>query len=199
MKNITTFIFDCFGVVCDPVLNSWYKDHSAEHGFVDENLLETFKKFDLGIMSEDDMAEYFSKYPGITSTKDQIKAEIDTYTHLDDSLAQIIQKLRVKGFKTVLLSNANHSYFERKIYTQYPEFKSLFDEIIISSLINMVKPDPNIFIHTLERIGATPEESVFIDDNKINVEAAEKLHINGFVYTDSISFARYLQEKGIII
>ena len=36
--KINTFIFDCFGVICDPVLNAWYKENMLKRGFVDENL-----------------------------------------------------------------------------------------------------------------------------------------------------------------
>lgn len=30
--QITTFIFDCFGVICDPVLNGWYKENRLKNG-----------------------------------------------------------------------------------------------------------------------------------------------------------------------
>ena len=194
---ITTFIFDCFGVICDPVLNGWYRDNRLKKGLIDENLKNVFEKFDLGEFSEDDIIDYFSKYEGVDSTKEELRKEIDSYVKLDNKLSNIILKLKNKGFKTVLLSNANASFFERKIYPTYPEFKSLFDEIIISSNIKMVKPDPDIFLHTLKKINAKPEESLFIDDSKNNVEAAINLGINGFIYTDSGSFLDYIQKLGI--
>ena len=56
----------------------------------------------------------------------------------------------------------------------------------------MVKPDPEIYLHALDLAKSKPEESLFIDDSKPNVDAAIKLGINGFVYTDYISFADHL-------
>ncbi|QQR79214.1 MAG: HAD family phosphatase [Candidatus Moraniibacteriota bacterium] len=195
--RITTFIFDCFGVVCSPVLNTWYREHSTKYDFIDENLQETFKQFDLGFLSEDDMLDYFLQYPNIISDKAQLRREIDSYLTIDKDLVEIIKKLKRDGSKTILLSNANNAFFERKVYTQYPEFKSLFTEVIISSAVGMVKPDSEIYLHALDLAKSKPEESLFIDDSEPNVDAAIALGIKGFVYSDCASFADYL--SGITI
>lgn len=195
--KINTLIFDCFGVICDPVLNGWYKENRLKHGLIDENLQSIFKKFDLGKFSEDDIVEYFLKYDGINSTKEKLREEIDSYLKLDNKLADIILKLKTKGFKTVLLSNANASFFERKVYTDYPEFKNLFNEIIISSEVGITKPDKEIYLYALQKIDSKPEESLFIDDSKTNVEGALRVGMQGFLYTDSGSFAEYIKNLGI--
>lgn len=193
-KIINTFIFDCFGVICEPVLNGWYKENRLKHGFIDENLHEVLKQFDLGMLSEDDIVEYFLKYEGVNSTKETLRKEIDAFLKLDQGLANTIKKLKSAGYKIALLSNANHSFFERKIYIDYPEFQSLFDEIVISSAVGMVKPNADIYLHTLEKIKSKAEESIFIDDSKQNVDAAVALGMSGYVYTDCASFADYIDQ-----
>lgn len=192
-SNITTFIFDCFGVVCTPVLNGWYKFNSVKHGFVDENLKELFRQFDLGILSEDDIVSRFLNYKGISSTREHLRDEIDGYLKLDQNLVQVIKILKLKNFKTALLSNGNTSFFERKIYTSYPEFKTIFDEIVISSEVKMVKPDPAIYALTLQKLGSKAEETIFIDDVQENLDTAVRLGMKGFLYTDFKSFAKYLR------
>lgn len=196
-KQITTLIFDCFGVICTPVLNNWYKENSIKLDLVDENLLDTFRHFDLGHMTEDDMLEYFLKYKGVNLNKVQLREEIDSYLDIDNNLVELMRQLKQSGYKIVLLTNANHAFFERKIYTQYPEFKNLFTELVISSEVGMVKPDPEIYRYTLDLVQSRPEESLFIDDNTINVDAAKALGINGFVYTDCASIASYLSSTKI--
>lgn len=191
--KINTFIFDCFGVVCSPVLNGWYKENILKKGQVDDNFKNLCKNFDLGLISEDDILEYFLKYQGITSSKNQLREDVDGYLSLDYSLVGIIKELKNKGMKIVLLSNANNAFFERMVYVKYPEFKTLFDEIVISSNIRMVKPNSDIYLYTLEKINSKPEESVFIDDSMENVEAAKNLGINGFLYTESTSFDNYVK------
>lgn len=195
--KIKTIIFDCFGVVCGPPLSGWYKDNMLKRGLVDENLPNLFRQFDKGILTEEDIFDYFSKYDGITSTPEEIRKETDIYLSIDNALVGVVKKLRQKGFKTILLSNSNHNFFERKIYPTYPEFKNLFDEIIISSLVQMVKPDPDIYLHTLKKISSHPEEAVFVDDSKVNVDTAIQLGMHGFVYTESTSFVNYLESLGI--
>jgi len=196
-QKINTFIFDCFGVILDPLVNNWYKENRLKYGLIDDNFQSFLKEVDLGNASEDDIVDYFMKYDGVNSTKEEIRKDIDSYLKLDNNLAGIIKKLKEKGFKIVLLSNANASVFERKIYTTYPEFKSLFDNIIISSNIKMIKPDPEIYLHALDKIGSKPEESLFIDDSQTNVDGAIKVGIQGFLYTDSSSFTKYIKNLGI--
>jgi putative hydrolase of the HAD superfamily len=195
--KINTIIFDCFGVICDPVINGWYKEHRLKKGFVDDNFKKMLIQSDLGKLSENDIFEYIMKYEDINFSKEELRNEIDSYLTLDTKLADIIKKLKSKGYKTVLLSNSNSTFFERKVYSTYPEFKNLFDEIIISASIGMVKPNKEIYMHTLDKINSKPEESLFIDDSKENVDGAIDVGINGYLYTDSDSFVEYIENIGI--
>ena len=195
--KITTFIFDCFGVVCSDVLWNWYGENIEKKGFVDENLKNIFKEFDLGRLSEDDILKYFLKYEGINSSKEKLQEEIDSYLKIDRKLIDVIKEIKSRGFKTVLLSNANAAFFKRKVFVVYPEFKNLFDEIIISSEIGMVKPDKEIFLYALNKINSKPEETLFIDDSKKNIDSASMLGINGLLYTDSNSFSNCIKNFGI--
>ncbi len=195
---ITTLIFDCFGVVCLPVLNGWYKQHSERTGFVDESLHALYRKFDLGIISEDDVLKYFSEFEGASRDLQKLREEIDSFLGLDAGVVETIKELRKKGYKTALLSNGNSGFFERKIYTTYPEFKGLFDTIIISSNVQMIKPGPEVYLHTLEEVGSMPEETIFIDDSQPNVDAAISLGMQGHFYTDNLSLRAYFGEKGLL-
>ncbi len=185
-------------MICAPVLGGWYKDASLKYGFVDDNLQSVFRQLDLGKISEDDILDYFLTYKGVQLTRAQLRREVDAYLKLDESLVDVIKGLRQKGFKTALLSNATNLFFERKLYPTYPEFKSLFDEIIISSSVGMVKPNTDIYLYALKKIKSKPEESLFIDDGKLNVDVAIGLGMNGFVYENASGFQDYLKEHGII-
>lgn len=192
-KKPKTLIFDCFGVVCDPFLSKWLENS----GIIDENIKNIFRQSDLGIMSYKDVYEYFSKYKGIKATKEEIEEAVYRYLNLNKDLIGVIKKLKDKGFKIALLTNSNRSIFDEKIFKLFPDFKNLFDEIVISSEVGMVKPDPGIFLHTLDKLGSKPDETVFIDDSKGNVDAAIKLGMDGFVYKDVPSFLKYIKTLGI--
>ncbi len=196
-QKINTFIFDCFGVILNPFIMGWFKDKRLKQGFTDENLESTLKEFDMGRMSEDDLLNYFLKYDGIDLSREQLRTEIDSHLDIDTGTVSIIQDLKQKGFKVALLSNANHAFFERKVFPTYSDFKNLFDEVVISSMVGMVKPNADIYLHTLQKLGAKPEEAIFIDDSEVNVKAANDLGIHGYLFTDSDSFSRYLKELSI--
>jgi epoxide hydrolase-like predicted phosphatase len=51
----------------------------------------------------------------------------------------------------------------------------LFEVVVDSCEVGMRKPDSRIYTLTCERIGVTPEASVFIDDNAENIAAARAL------------------------
>jgi len=196
-NKINTFIFDCFGVLCHPPFSGWYKDNMTAKGFADENFNNLLNDYDLGNITEDEIYMSLSKYQGISSNEKEVRNQVDSYLKFDEKLADIILKLKKLGFKTALLSNGNNSFFERKIYTTYPKFKELFDDIIISSNVKIMKPDPSIYIHTLNKINSKPEESLFIDDRKINIDGARDVGIHGYLYIDSNLFAEYIKSFGI--
>ncbi len=197
-KGITTFIFDCFKVFLSPPLSEWYEKNISNTGYSDPDFLNIVRDFDLGILSEDEFLDYLLSHPWIKFSKKEILDQIEGFCRLDNQLLEVAQKLKSKGYKIALLSNANNSIFERKIYKDYPEFKELFDKIVISSEVRMVKPDPEIYLYTLDFIDSKAEESIFIDDNEVNVKAAENLGIEGYVYTDVLSFSEYLKGRNLL-
>ena len=51
----------------------------------------------------------------------------------------------------------------------------LFDDIVVSGEVKLVKPDPRIYWVVLERTARTADECLFIDDSEANVAAARQL------------------------
>ena len=91
------------------------------------------------------------------------------------------QKLKVRGLLTGILSNMGGTVLE----SIEREFKWIagFDVLVWSFQISMVKPDPAIYLHTLEQLGTKPEETLFLDDRPVNVEAAQALGIKAIEFT----------------
>ena len=74
------------------------------------------------------------------------------------------------------------------------ELIPLFDEIIISSEVKLVKPGSEIYQLALDRMQAKPEESVMIDDNIVNVNGAKQIGIAGILYTNVNSLIEELKQ-----
>ncbi len=88
---------------------------------------------------------------------------------LDVELVDTIRSLRGR-YKTGLLSNAFSDL--RQVVTSRLNFSDAFDEMVISAEIHLMKPDPRIYQHALQRLGVAAQEAVFIDDMLRNVEGA---------------------------
>jgi epoxide hydrolase-like predicted phosphatase len=84
---------------------------------------------------------------------------------------ELVRALRRRGFDIYCLSNMPGPIYEhlRRRHT----FWDLFRGIVVSGEIQLMKPEPEIYLHLLERFGLQPAESVFIDDLQVNVDAAK--------------------------
>jgi putative hydrolase of the HAD superfamily len=83
---------------------------------------------------------------------------------------------------TALLTNFPahvHDFLEKYWHTD-----GVFKHIIASCDVKLVKPDEAIYRLALERVGCEAEESIFIDDRQVNVDAAKKLGMNAILYQD---------------
>jgi HAD superfamily hydrolase (TIGR01509 family) len=97
--------------------------------------------------------------------------------HVVPETAQLIQELKEQGYKLYVLSNFC-SYSFNIIRERHPELFALFDGIVISGEIGLIKPDPNIYAHILSTHNIDPHTACFIDDQKVNIEAAQQCGIH---------------------
>lgn len=100
---------------------------------------------------------------------------------IDEQLVALIKKLK-KEYKIVLLSNSNKGYVRKILNEQGLE--ELFDSMVVSGEVGYIKPDIKIFELTLEKLDVKAEETIFIDDNAYNTDAAETIGIKGILYKD---------------
>ena len=67
-----------------------------------------------------------------------------------------------------------------------------FDCIVNSAAIGSAKPDAMIFERSLSLVGTAAQHAVFVDDQKINVQAAVALGINAHLFTAPKAFREHL-------
>jgi epoxide hydrolase-like predicted phosphatase len=96
-------------------------------------------------------------------------------------LLDFIRGLRGR-YKVGLLSNAWDDL--RQTLHERWDIDGLFDELIISAEVKMVKPDPRIFHLAVDRLKVQPAEAVFIDDILKNVQAAREVGLLAIQYSD---------------
>lgn len=91
---------------------------------------------------------------------------------LDEDLLAFVSTLRGR-YRTVLLSNAWMD-MRKNVARRFGSLDA-FEMQIFSAEVGLRKPDPRIFQHVLDLLGADPEEIVFVDDFSENILAARKL------------------------
>ena len=72
-----------------------------------------------------------------------------------------------------------------------------FDVIVVSGVEGVIKPDPQIYLRTLERLGVAPQEAAFIDDMRVNVDAAQSLGMHAFRFRGPRPLSVWLEGLGI--
>src|SRR5258708_4396897 len=90
-------------------------------------------------------------------------------------------RLKEHGIRTAILSNMGDSVLD-SVQREFPWIGN-FDVLVWSYQLHMAKPEPAIYRHVLNELGTQPEETLFIDDKCINVEAAQALGMKALEFT----------------
>jgi epoxide hydrolase-like predicted phosphatase len=105
--------------------------------------------------------------------EEEIEPVRDTFFAGDVLDAGLLRYLRgLKGLhQLAIITNALDD--AREVLTRKFGLGDLFDSIVVSAEEQVMKPDERIYRIALERIGADPGETVFVDDFPQNVRAAQ--------------------------
>lgn len=188
MKQINTIIFDLGGVLID--WNPKYVFNDAFNG--DKQKMQWF--FD-NICTMHWNENQDAGYPLAKATQDLVEKfpEYENYIRLYygawekmlggaiEGTVSILEKLiTLKQYKIVALTNWSSETFP--IAQKRFDFLNWFEGIVVSGEEKTRKPFKDIYNITLKRFSIIPEQAIFIDDNLRNIEAANKLNINGILF-----------------
>ena len=96
---------------------------------------------------------------------------------------ELLYKLRDHyEYKLYVLSNFHKDSYEYVF--KHNDFFKLFEGCLISCYFKLLKPEEKIYDTLLYEFGLIPEETLFIDDVKENIEAAENKGIRGLHLPD---------------
>lgn len=93
---------------------------------------------------------------------------------------KIVQKLK-GSYRLFLLSNFDKETFAQ-LYHRYRPIFDLFDGMVISGTVGLLKPYKEIYEHLLETYQIDPESAIFIDDQSENLREPQKMGIKTILY-----------------
>jgi putative hydrolase of the HAD superfamily len=91
------------------------------------------------------------------------------------------EQLKERGLRTAILSNMGDSVLAN-IEREFAWIQD-FDVLVWSYQLHMAKPDPEIYRHVLKELGTLPEETLFLDDKLVNIQAARALGIRAIHFS----------------
>lgn len=183
--SIRAVIFDLADVVLHPLRGTFTELMAERLGVSEAEISRLFGTrendlWDMGEISDEAFFNFVLMHLNLPKEMKQVleRFVVDDF-YIDQEILAYIRELR-KSYTTALLTNfpAHVHQFMQSAW----RVDGAFDHIIASCDVKLIKPDPKIYRLTLERLGCKAEESIFIDDRPVNVEAAENLGIHGVVY-----------------
>ena len=148
---------------------------------------------DRGTLSYEDAKKIFKeRVPGADKQIDRL-FDVDLFEILQpiEENVKLLSKLK-KKYNLYILSNFHQPAFEH-IFKKYDFFR-LFDGHTVSCYYYLLKPEKEIYDTLIDKFNLIPEETVFIDDTKVNIDACEKEGIRGIHLPDYTELKQKLEE-----
>ena len=189
-SKIKNLIFDLGNVIVELDVNRSVKCFGSEIYAVFSDKMKTefvelAHKFERGEVSSDYFRKMVSQMYEIEISDEKFDecwcAMIKT---IPDNRKKMLRELK-KKYKVIALSNINEIHYDFLLKSNFWE-AYLFEKVYFSHLLGMRKPEIEIYEYVLTENDMKPEETLFFDDLKENVEAAKKLGINSILVDTEI-------------
>jgi len=186
VKNV---IFDLGGVLIewnpDRILASYYADPEMRAIMKTALFLHPdWLQLDRGTLNEADLLVRAAGRTGRPAAElSGLFAAVRESLHTKSETVALLQKLSARGVPLYCLSNISSDIFA--YLRERHSFWGVFRGIVISGDIRMMKPEREIFEFLLQRYGLIAAETVFVDDNAPNIEAARQLGIHPVWFKDA--------------
>lgn len=176
MKNV---VFDLGRVVFAQDPNKSSAEFKQFFSYVQQTPMPQFwVDYDLGASSLDDVVRELSAYRGVEEdyARELILLAISRQETIAPTAA-LIADLKSAGYRLFVLSNMSREFID---YLRGQEVYANFEGDVVSCEVGVVKPMPQIYDILLEKFSLDAAETIFIDDRRENVEAAESKGIKAF-------------------
>jgi len=138
--------------------------------------------------------EKWQKHPKFTLTLDDAIKEWFEFARINKEMIEIAKELKNKGIMNFILTNNTRErteYLDRK-YNLSETFK-----IRGSYDLGVLKSDPCFYQILEKEYGLLPEEVLFFDDKKKNIEYLQNLGFKAAIYHNINDFKKKLAEIGV--
>jgi putative hydrolase of the HAD superfamily len=148
----------------------WADRHAFDEGKL--NGLAYWRKVtgDAGLALDDEAIEALSLW------------DARMWTTQNDAMLAWQPMLKQRGILTAILSNMGDTVLanmQRELL-----WLDRFDVQVWSYQLRMAKPDLAIYEYVLKQLGTRPDETLFLDDKQVNIDAANAVGMRAVLFTD---------------
>lgn len=182
MKPIVNVVFDLGGVLFSRDPHKFEPEFIEYFSYIHLPQMPRFwEDYDRGVVSFDEVVTSVADYNNSSRelAENNIRRSIVTQEVITPT-AELIAKLREAGLRLFVLSNMSREFID--FLREQPVYK-FFDGEVVSCEEGVIKPEVEIYNLLTERYNLDPSETLFVDDRKANIEAAENLGWQGYLFT----------------
>ena len=196
-ESIKVIIFDLGGVVLD-----WNPRNLYRRYFDKREEMEAFlSEIDFASWNaQQDKGRPFAEGVAVLSARFPHRAALIRayHEHWEESVSgpieatvRLVRQLKDAGYPLFALSNWSAETFP--IARHKYDCLQLFDAIIVSGEVGLIKPDPAIFELAVKRSGVVASECLFIDDHGPNIAVAQQLGMQAIHFRSADGLADELR------
>ena len=185
---IKAVIFDFFGVLADHDSTSFRKAYLAGDPIKDAEAQRLNDELGRGDLGYDDFIDGLAKLGAVR--REDVLVYTEDYQPNQRLLDFIHDDLRPR-YKSGIISNAGQDWV-LKILGE--DNLKLFDDVILSYKVKMIKPDPGIYELSARNLGVRTEECVFVDDILRYCQGAEHIGMSTVWYQNFGDFKTELEK-----
>lgn len=195
--RFSALLLDLGGVVVfwesNPEMDAWLRRLGRTAGWFEGWLWSRpwARPLLLGQLTEAEFWQRVGESLGLTA--DESAALGASYFHsyrLNGPMMDLVRQARASGIRTGICSNAFRDLAQ---FLRDARLQELFDAVVSSALVGITKPDPRIYHLSCARLGVAPEQTLFIDDARRNVQGAQRAGMLALQYVDESTVAAAAQ------
>ena len=197
-------IFDLGGVVFEASFEWVFEAWAGSLAIPTEEVRQRFRfdrgfeLFERGAMPPSDYHRHIAEGLGLPlGYGDFVAGWNAVYGEPHSSVVSLLERIR-RSYRLVAFTNTNELHQE--VWpAKYERELVHFDRIFSSCDMGHRKPEAEAFRHVLDRCGAQPSETLFLDDFPANVDGARACGLSAILVTDPQSIRSQLAGAGLEI
>lgn len=177
---IKAVIFDMGGVVCSSVGSEQVYDFLAEKLALTKKeimsqLNDLEREYQQNKITRGELVSTFLariKKVGHLNPKGFYLEGYEKSSPIQEEVMELARQLKTK-YKVGMLTNVINEHY--RVHKKRGDYECFEEYLVASNKVGMRKPNKEIYLYTLKKMGIEPQEALFIDDKERNLETACKL------------------------